>query len=63
MADRKKKEGRQIYKYLIKNKTQALRQLKFSGNMYFSYTERLSSAKVEKVLLLQRNNKNYQLKV
>ena len=26
--------------------------------MYFSYTERLGLAKVEKVLLLQRNDKN-----
>ena len=26
--------------------------------MYFSYTERLALAKVEKVLLLQRNDKN-----
>ena len=33
------------------------RELKFSGNMYFSYTERLASAKVEKVLWLQRNDK------
>ena len=35
----------------------SLRELKFSGNMYFSYTERLASAKVEKVLWLQRNDK------
>ena len=32
----------------------SLKELKFSGNMYFSYLERLASAKVEKVLLLQR---------
>ena len=37
----------------------ALREFKFSGNtaMYFSYLERLASAKVEKVLSLQRNDK------
>ena len=34
----------------------SLRELKFSGNMYFSYTERLASVKVEKVFLLQRND-------
>ena len=31
--------------------------MEFSRNMYFSYTERLASAKVEKVLSLQRNSK------
>ena len=35
----------------------SLRELKFSGNMYFSYNERLTSAKIEKLLLLQRNDK------
>ena len=30
--------------------------LKLSGNMYFSYTERLALAKVEKVLWLQKND-------
>ena len=35
----------------------SLRELKYSGNMYFSYTERLASAKVKKVHLLQRNDK------
>ena len=35
----------------------SLRELKFSGNMYFSYLERLASAKIEKVLSLQRNDK------
>ena len=30
----------------------SLKELKFSGNMYFSYTERLVLAKVEKVLPL-----------
>ena len=30
--------------------------MKFSGNMYFSYTERLTSTKVEEVLWLQRND-------
>ena len=28
----------------------SLWELEFSGNMYFSYTERLASSKVEKVL-------------
>ena len=35
----------------------SLRELKYSGNMYFSYTERLASAKVKKVHSLQRNDK------
>ena len=37
------------------------RELKFSGSMYFSHLERLSSAKVEKVLSLQRNDKKVTL--
>ena len=36
-------------------------EVKFPGNIYFSYTERLASAKVEKVLLLQRNDKKVTL--
>ena len=39
----------------------SLRELKFSGNMYFSYLERVVSAKVEKVLSLQRNDKKVTL--
>ena len=39
----------------------SVRELKFSGNMYFSYLERLASAKVEKVLSLQRNDKKVTL--
>ena len=39
----------------------SLRELKFSGNMLVSYTERLASAKDEKVLLLQRNDKKVTL--
>ena len=35
----------------------SLRELKFSGNLYFSYTKRLALAKVEKVIWLQRNDK------
>ena len=35
----------------------SLRELKFSGNKYFSYTESFASVKVEKVLSLQRNDK------
>ena len=37
----------------------SLRELKFSGNMYLSYLERLASAKVEKDLSLQRNDKSH----
>ena len=32
------------------------RESKFSGSKYFSFTERLASARVEKVLWLQRND-------
>ena len=39
----------------------SLRELKFSGNMYFSYTERLASARIEKVFSLQKNNKKVTL--
>ena len=39
----------------------SLRELNFSGNMYFHYFERLASAKVEKVLSLQRNDKKVTL--
>ena len=39
----------------------SLRELKFSGNMYFSYNERLASSKVERDLLLQRNEKKVTL--
>ena len=35
----------------------SLREVKFSENMHFSYTERLASTKVEKVLSLQKNAK------
>ena len=38
-----------------------LRELKFSGNMYFSYLERLPSAKVEKVLSIKKNGKKVTL--
>ena len=39
----------------------SLRELKFSGSMYFSYLERLASAKVEKVPSIQRNDKKVTL--
>ena len=39
----------------------SLRKLKFLGNMYFSYLERLALAKVEKVLSLQGNDKKVTL--
>ena len=39
----------------------SLRELTFSGNMYFSYLERPASTKVEKVLSLQRNDKKVTL--
>ena len=35
--------------------------VKFSGNMYFSYLERLASTKVEKALSLQKNHKKVTL--
>ena len=35
----------------------SIRESNFSGNVYFSYLERLALAKVEKVLSLQRNKK------
>ena len=34
----------------------SLRELKFPGNMHFSYTEKLALTKVKKVLLLQKND-------
>ena len=51
--------GKIIFCYKIINFS--LRELKFSGNMYFSYLERLASAKLEKVLLLQKNDKKVTL--
>ena len=39
----------------------SLRESTFSGNMYFSYLERLTSTKVEKVLSLQRSDKKVTL--
>ena len=39
----------------------SIRESKVSGNMYFSYLERLALAKVEKVLSLQRNDKKVTL--
>ena len=44
-----------IFSYKIINFS--LKEVKFSRNMYYSYTERLASTKVEKVLSLQRNDK------
>ena len=51
--------GKIIFYYKMINFS--LRELKFSGNIYFSYLERLASAKLEKVLLLQRNDKKVTL--
>ena len=51
--------GKTIFCYKMINFS--LRELKFSGNIYFSYLERLASAKLEKVLLLQRNDKKVTL--
>ena len=39
----------------------SLRELKFSGNLYFSFIERPASAKTKKVLSLQRNDKKVTL--
>ena len=44
-----------VFRYKIINFS--LSELKFSGSMYFSYPEWIASAKVEKVLSLQRNDK------
>ena len=51
--------GKTIFCYKMINFS--LRELKFSGIIYFSYLERLASAKLEKVLLLQRNDKKVTL--
>ena len=48
--------------FLLQNHDFSLRELKCSGNMYFSYTERLTSAKVENVLWLQRNDKKVMIR-
>ena len=53
------KLGKTIFCYKMINFS--LRELKYSGNIYFSYLERLASAKVEKVLSLQRNDKKVTL--
>ena len=47
--------------FLLQNDTFFLRVVKFAGNIYFSYTERLALAKVEKVLSLQKNDKKVTL--
>ena len=47
--------------FLLQNEKFSLRELKFPGNIYFSYSGRLASAKVEKVLWLQRNDKEVTL--
>ena len=47
--------------FLLQNDKFFLRVVKFAGNMYFSYTERLALAKVEKVLSLQKNDKKVTL--
>ena len=39
----------------------SLKELKFLENMYFSYIERFALTKVEKALLLQRNDKKVTL--
>ena len=39
----------------------SIRELEFSGNMYFSYTERPALMEVGKVLSLQRNDKKVTL--
>ena len=47
--------------FLLKMINFSLRKLKFSRNMYFSYLVRLTSTEVQKVLLLQRNDKKVTL--
>ena len=45
--------------FLLQNDQFFTKELNFSGNMCFSYTERFALAKVEKVLWLQRNDKKH----
>ena len=42
--------------FLLQNDKFSSREVRLGGNMYFSYTERLALAKVEKVLWLQKND-------
>ena len=51
----------EINNCLFQNDQFSLREFKFPGNMYISFSERLASAKVEKVLWLQRNDKKLTL--
>ena len=47
--------------FLLQNDKFSSREVWLGGNMYFSYTERLALAKVEKVLSLQKNDKKVTL--
>ena len=47
--------------FLLQNDKFSSREVRLGGNMYFSYTERLALAKVEKVLSLQKNDKKVTL--
>ena len=47
--------------FLLQNDKFSSREVRLRGNMYFSYTERLALAKVEKVFFLQKNDKKVTL--
>ena len=47
--------------FLLQNDKFSSREVRLGGNMYFSYTERLALAKVEKVFSLQKNDKKVTL--
>ena len=47
--------------FLLQNDKFSSREVRLGGNMYFSYTERLALAKVEKVFFLQKNDKKVTL--
>ena len=47
--------------FLLQNDKFSSREVRLGGNMYYSYTERLALAKVEKVFFLQKNDKKVTL--
>ena len=47
--------------FLLQNDKFSSREVRLGGNMYFSYTERLALAKVEKVFFFQKNDKKVTL--
>ena len=47
--------------FLLQNDKFSSSEVRLGGNMYFSYTERLALAKVEKAFSLQKNDKKVTL--